>query len=370
MGDEVADMRVLIDIGHPAHVHFFKNLIKNLENHGQGVKITARDKEVVMALLKAYGFEHENRGGVYQGLLKKACGMFKIDYKLYKIARAFKPSILLGVHNPYIAQIGRLIGKPSIIFTDTENVRIASLLTYPFADVICTPSCFREKIGHKKHVKYNGYKELAYLHPNYFVPNSDFLDDINLSKDSKFIILRFISRGASHDVGLRGIKKGTEIEFIKRLEQYGEVFITSERKINKELERYKLIVPPEKIHSLLYYAQLYIGEGGTMATEAAVLGTPSIHIEATSSGRPTGELSGNFLELRDKYDLLYFFADQNLALEKAIEILENKNSKSEWHRKRERLLRDKIDVTAWMTDFIERYPESFYEYREKKGIGK
>jgi predicted glycosyltransferase len=361
-------MRILIDIGHPAHVHFFKNLIKNLENEHE-VKITARDKEVTLALLRAYGFEYEKRGEIRYGLLEKAYEMFKIDYMLYKIARNFDSDLLLGVHNPYIAHVSRLFGKPSIIFTDTENVKIASLLTYPFANVICTPSCFKEKIDRKKHVKYNGFKELAYLHPNYFIPNSDILDDINLSKNSKFIILRFISWGASHDAGLRGIKKGAEIEFIKSLEQYGEVFITSERKIDKELEKYKLIIPPEKIHSLLYYAQLYIGEGGTMATEAAILGTPAIHIEATASGRATGELCGNFLELRDKYDLLYFFANQNQALEKAIEILENKNSKSEWQRKRERLLKDKIDVTAWMTDFIERYPESFYEYREKSKGG-
>ena len=54
--------------------------------------------------------------------------------------------------------------------------------------------------------------------------------------------------------------------------------------------------------------------------------------------------------------------DEFIALEKAIEILENGNSKKEWQRKRERLLSEKIDVTAWMTDFIERYPDSFYEY--------
>ncbi|MDD1696935.1 MAG: DUF354 domain-containing protein, partial [Methanoregula sp.] len=37
---------MLIDIGHPAHVHFFKYLIRNMEKNGHVVKITARDKEV------------------------------------------------------------------------------------------------------------------------------------------------------------------------------------------------------------------------------------------------------------------------------------------------------------------------------------
>ena len=118
------------------------------------------------------------------------------------------------------------------------------------------------------------------------------------------------------------------------------------------------------MHSLLYYAQLYIGEGGTMATESAILGTPSIHIESTVDGRASGEISGNFHELRDKYDLFYYYATQDAALKKAIEILENPHSKKDWQEKQQNLLSDVIDVTEWLTDFIEGYPESFFNIKK------
>ena len=42
-------MKILIDIGHPAHVHLFKNLIGNLRKDGHEVIITARDKEIALA---------------------------------------------------------------------------------------------------------------------------------------------------------------------------------------------------------------------------------------------------------------------------------------------------------------------------------
>ncbi len=355
-------MRVAIDIGHPAHVHFFRNTIKNLESRGHEIEITARDKEVALSLLNLYGLKYTDTGKNYGGILKKAFGMLGIDYKLYRIAKKFKPELFIGVHNPYAAQIAKFTGAKSIIFTDTENVKIASALTYPFADTICTPACFREMLNPEKHVKYNGLKEIAYLHPKYFKPDASVLDSINLSRNDKFIILRLISWNANHDVGLRGIKR--EEEFIKELEGFGRVFISSERELNGKLEKYALKIPPEKFHSLLSFAHLYIGEGGTTAVEAALLGTPAIHIESNSKGQATGELSGNFLELRDTYDLLYFYPDTEEAIGKAKEILENKNSKAEWKHRRERLLKDKIDVTAWMTDFIEGYPESFYEYRK------
>ncbi len=359
-------MRVLFDIGHPAHVHFFRNAIKKLESSGHEVKITARNKEVALTLLNLYGLKYEDLGKNHTGLLKKAWGMLTIDYKLLKIAREFKPDILIGVHNPYVAQIAKLTGKKCIIFTDTENVKIASALSYPFADTICTPACFKETLDLKKHVKYNGFKEIAYLHPKYFRPDPSVLELLNLSKSDKFIILRLISWNANHDIGLKGIKK--EEEFIKELEKYGHVFMSSERMIDKKLEKYKLKIPPEKLHSLLSFAHLYIGEGGTTAVEAAILGTPAIHIEADSNGRATGEYTGNFLELRDKFNLMYFYPDQNSALEKAREILGDDKSKSEWRHRRELLLENKIDVTAWMMDFIEGYPESFYEYRRMNKV--
>ena len=96
--------------------------------------------------------------------------------------------------------------------------------------------------------------------------------------------MRFISWGASHDTDLHGIEKGAEKELIRKLSRYGKIFITSEKPLDGELEQYRLHVPPEKIHSLFSYAQLYIGEGGTMAVEAGILGTPAIHIESTSDG--------------------------------------------------------------------------------------
>lgn len=359
-------MNILVDIGHPAHVHLFKNIVWNLEKDGHEVKITATDKDVALYLLDAFGFKYEYLGKHRERLFNKLLGLIIREYKLLKIAKNFKPDLFMSHGSMYAAHVAKLLGKSHISLEDTEICGMQYWLYAPFTDLILTPLCFKKNIG-KKQIRYNGYNELAYLHPNYFQPDSSVLEDLNLVKNDKFIILRFISWGASHDIKLKGIDRQVELEFIKSLERYGRVFITSERKLDAKLEKYRITIPPEKMHSLLYYADLYIGEGGTMAAEAAILGTPSIHIESTSAGIATGELSGNFLELRDKYGLLYFYPGQNLALEKAISILEDNNSKKKWQEKREKLLKDKIDVTAWMTDFIERYPESFYEYKEQQG---
>ena len=352
-------MKILINIGHPAHVHLFKNMIKKLEKKGHTIKIVTRDKDVTLKLLDAYGFEYEVMSRYYTTMLGKMYDFIKTDLKLLKIAIKTKPDMLIGVGDPYVAQVGKLIRRPSIVFTDTEHAKLANKLTFPFATVICTPSCYKEYLG-KKQVRYNGYHELAYLYPKYFKPDTSVLDDLGLSKNDRYIILRFVSWRASHDVGQYGINPAMRREYVLKLEEYGKVFIVAEEKLKKEFEKYKLKILPEKFHSLLYYAQLYIGEGGSTATEAAILGTPSIHISSTA------KYCGNFEDLHKNYRLIYTFSDDRQALEKAIEILEDPDSKRKWRQRREKMLKEKIDVTAFITDFIENFPESFYELREKE----
>ena len=362
-------MRILVGVGHPKHVHICKNIIHNLGNDGHEVKILAWAKDLTIYLLNFYGFEYEIVGKNYKGLAKKAYGMLMSDLNALRVAKKFKPDILAW-GGPYLAHVSALISKPHIDFTDTEHATLANWLSFPFTDVIITPSCYKGKINPKKHVTYNGYEELTYLHPKYFKPDPSVLDDLGLSKNDKFIIMRLISWGAAHDIRSRGFSKDFLEKAIKSLEKYGHVFITSEQKLDRNLEKYKMQIPPEKLHSALYYASLYFGEGGTTAVEAALLGTPSVHVEAfkTKSGEVADatKIHGNFDELANKYGMLYTFADPNHALNKALEILQDENAKKEMRRKREKLLGEKIDVTAFMTDFIENYPESFHMYQRRK----
>lgn len=356
-------MKILIDIGHPAHVHFFKGTVTDLLSKGHKILIVTRNKEMTLDLLKKSGFDYINIGEHKPSMAGKAFALLQFDYRILRVAQQFKPDLLVALGSPYLAHVSKIIRKPYISFWDTEDANLIIRLTSPFTDTICTPSCFLRDFGIRQ-VRFEGYKELAYLHPEVFQPDSSVLHELNLSENDRFIIVRFISWAASHDVGLKGMKNPVDV--VKTLEKYGTVFISSEKPPDPDLEKYILHISPDKFHSLLAYASLYIGEGGTITTEAAVLGTPAIHIEANSKGEATGNGSGNFLEIRDKYELMYFFPNQDAALEKAVQILENTDSKREWQQKRDLLLADKINVSAWMTDFIADYPESYQKYLKTK----
>ena len=157
-------MKIMVDLGHPAHVHLFKNFIWEMGKRGHEVLITARDKEILLDLLNAYGFEYIVLSKQGKNLFGLAVELLKRDYKLFNLARSYKPDILIGL-SEIITHVGKILKMPSIVFTDTEHAKLSNAITVPFVYVICTPSCFKKDFGTKQ-IRYNGYHELAYLHPN------------------------------------------------------------------------------------------------------------------------------------------------------------------------------------------------------------
>lgn len=339
-------MKILIDVGHPAQVHLFKNCIWELKKKGHEILITGRDKDITLQLLDDYNFEYISLGKNYKNLAKKVIGVLKFDYNLLKISKKFKPDIFVS-KGPYTTHIAKIMRKPSITFHAAEHITyLVKYLTFPFTSTICTPSSFKLDLG-KKQIRYDGYHELAYLHPNQFKPNSEVLEELGLDKNEKFIILRFVSWDAIHDIGQHGLDLKANMNFVNQLEEYGKIFISSEAKLPSKFEKNKLDLPPNKFHDLLYYATLYIGEGASIASEAALLGTPSIYV----SSIPLGYLE----DLESRYKLVYSVSDSKIALEKALELLKDKNSKIKWAEKRKKLLNEKIDVTKFMVDLINSY---------------
>ena len=259
-------------MGHPAHVHFFRNAIKELHTRGHEVKVTARDKDVTLALLDAYELEYEVRGTLSKGTLSKGIGMVKTDMKMLKIAKKFKPDVMAGILNPYTAQISRMVGAKSITFTDTEHAKAAQRMTLPFTDLVVTPKAYLLDHG-EKHVRYDGTHEMAYLNEKYFTPDKSVLEKLGIDQKEKFALLRSVSWEASHDRTDDKIPARLFHDVYGYLEGKMRVIKSDELKCGKDLEFH-----PAEVLDILSYAQFYIGDGATMAAESAILGANSIYI--------------------------------------------------------------------------------------------
>ena len=353
-------VRIVVDISHPGHVHYFKNFVRAARQRGHEVLITASEKEMAYRLLDEYGLDFTPLGGYGSTLASKAINIPRLDLKMYSAVRKFRPDLFLGFGSIRNAHVSKMMRKPAIAFDDTEPSPIEHMLYVPFTDAILTPSSFRKDFG-RKHVRYDGYIELAYLHPDNFRPDPTVLQWVGLNKDDPYVIMRFVGWKAGHDVGRGGFELATKFRAVRELEKYGRVLISSELPLPPELEPYRLTAPPGQIHHLLHYARLLVGDSGTMTTEAALLGTPAVRCDSIVAA---GDL-GNFAELEHRYGLIYNFAAPQPALDRALSLVARPRLKEEWRAKRDAMLRDKIDVNAFMVRFVEEYPASFAACRER-----
>ena len=335
-------MNILIDIGHPAHVHLFKNFAKIMIDKGNSVLFTARDKEAILDLLESYKMDYRVLGRHRKKLLSKLLTLFSYNYKLLNICKDFRPDIFLSHGSIYAAHVSAILNKPHVSFEDTEHSIEQIILYRPFTDLILTSDVFERDLG-KKQKRYSGFHELAYLHPKYYSPNYKIKEELGLDKNEKFVLFRFVSWEATHDFGHTGLSLIDKRKLIKIVSKYAKIFVSSETYLPHDLEPYRLTLPSEKIHDIMNAASLYIGEGATMASECSVLGTPSIYVNNLNLG---------YINEQIKYGLVFQTESIAEISRIAIKLLENPNLEAYYNDKRDKMISEKIDVTEYLCNSL------------------
>ena len=333
-------MNILIDIGHPAHVHLFKNLIAHFKSVGHFVYVTARGKDSVVDLLKHYKIPHE----VLSVSAKKPLGMFfellVRDLKIIRLNKKYKFDIALGT-SVSIAHLTLVCGVPSYNFNedDDDYLPLYTYITYPFSSKIINPEILNYKRWVSKRVLYPSLHELAYLHPNNFKAEEDVVKRYNLTPQ-QYVIVRLSALTAHHDLNAAGISANMQKQIEKIASNYKVIYSREVSKTNR--------INPWDMHDILAHAKILISDSQTMTIEAAVLGVPSIRY-SSFVGR-----SSVIEDLENKYGLTFGFSpgNENGFLAKIEELLANKNLSTEWEVKREKLLNDKVDLNAWMIDYF------------------
>ncbi|MDG6221528.1 MAG: DUF354 domain-containing protein, partial [Candidatus Thermoplasmatota archaeon] len=335
------------DINHPGHVHFFKHFIWEMEKRGHKTFISAVDKDVTYRLLRHYGIRYHSLGRHRKYPLSKLLRLPGMELNLFTVLKDFQPDLLMGLAAIRTSHISFFMKKPCISFDDTEHANLQIWLYRPFSNTIFTPECFTKYLGPKQ-LRYPGYHELAYLHPKRFKPNKEVLEHLNVSNGEKYAIIRFVGWGATHDIVHEGFDEDSRVRMIREVAKYARPIITSEDKLPRELRKYRMRIPPHMVHDALAFASMYLGEGGTMASEAALLGTPAIY---------TNPLTMGYIKDEEKCGML---EHTGLNLGKTIAAIRRtmETNTNTWRTRHAALMEGKIDVTGMMVWFAENYPES------------
>ena len=322
-----------------------------MKSQGHNVFVSARNRSIIFELLDKNKIPYYNRGKGKNGIIGKILYMLAADFKLFSKAIKFRPDIFLSFASPYAAQTSWLLKIPHIVLDDTEHARFGHFFYKPFSKVFLNPTCFQNDFGGKQ-IRFNSYSELFYLHPNYIANYLDILALLGISENEKYALLRFVSWKASHDIGHSGLDLATKKQLVNILiEKDYKVFISTEAEnTDSFFDKYMIKISPDLIHHVMKLADLLVTEGATMASECAMLGTPAIYVNSLDAG--------TLREQEDKFQLIHGFRSSNGVIDKVLEIINNPDAKRTYQIRRDKMLSEKIDPTAFLVWFVENYPES------------
>ena len=353
---------VLFIISHPAHFHLFKNTIRSIETDGYKAIVVIRPKDVLEQLCQEAGMDYikVSERSRTTGKIGLALSLLKKTWEVGKIVRKQRPDLMIG-SDGVIAYVGKLLGIPSFDCDedDAEATPLFAKMFYPFFTGIITPSICSVGKWDAKKIGHYSYHELAYLHPNQFKADPGKLTEYGIPQDKPFYLIRFAQLTAHHDAGIHGIDTSTALRLVQLLESKGNIYITSERPLEPELEPFRIHIRPIDIHHVMAFADIFIGDSQTMAAEAGVLGTPFVRLNDFS-----GRLA-YLNEIEDVYQLGFSHkaADIDGFFESIQKWLNMPNRKEVCRVRRDHLLSEKIDLNQFLTWFIESYPESMSRLR-------
>jgi len=351
-------LKILFDVNHPAHAHFFRNPALLLQAAGHEILFTSRKKDVTLELLDAMKLPHRQLSSLgNKGMLSLGAELISRNSALYKVVKEFEPDIMGSIGGTFIAHVGKLTRVPSMVFYDTENAHLQNAITYPLADCVITPRCYASWLPKKRHIKYAGYHELSYLHPNYFQPDKALALASGLDPDRDNYFIRLVSWDANHDVGENGWSERLLERVIAKLAPLGKIHISSEATLPTKFCDHQYKGEPQHVHHLMAYCRAFIGESATMASECSVLGVPSIYAAETGRGY-TDEQESIFGLVRNIKRLEWPVLDAALDATLAI-------SAQEYTAQGQRLRTECIDVAHFVTEIMLGYEKVLSDYQSQ-----
>ena len=277
MNDRPRERRAILDVNHPSQAYILRAVHHALRDRGYEIRVVARDKDVTLHLLRAFGIDFESLSTARRGKLGAAIELVERELRFYRAVRAFRPHALIGT-SVHAARAARLFGGRSVIVNedDASVVPLFTKLAYPFAHRIVTPRCLAYEGWGARHFMYPGTQKLFYLHRDRFTPDPAAPASFGLTKP--FGLVRFSGFAAHHDAGQRGLDRAMVAELAKRLAGMVDLVVSSEGASAPPDGTRALNVPPESMHHVLASARFVLSDSQSMVVESAVLGVPAIRV--------------------------------------------------------------------------------------------
>lgn len=284
-------MLVWLDFLTPKQLFFLGELSKMLESRGHDVFCTTRNHRE-LDLLTTLKNIHALRVGKYGGGTlegKLAASAQRIE-RLSHIISKLKPALSIAFASPDAARVAFGLGIPHLTVNDSPHSIFVAKLTIPYASKLFSPAVIPKNVwlrlgaSNTQIIQYNALDPVAWLRN--FTPNPEVLHELGLDPLKPIVVFRAEEALASYLLGHSRVEEPTVLITIKKFIEKNKdpvqivavVRYDEQIPIVKAAFNDKVTVPTNAIDgpSLLFYTSVFIGAGGTMTAESALLGKPTL----------------------------------------------------------------------------------------------
>jgi uncharacterized protein len=289
-------MRIWIDLDNSPHVQFFPPLIRRLEQAGIEVEITARRFGQVEEMARAHGLRYvligEHRTPHF--FLTRAGATIVRAAKLLGYGRRVRPAIAVNHGSRAQVLAAWFLRIPVMTIYDYEFVdskvfsTLATKLLLP--ETIPAATLALRRVDLTKVIRYPGFKENVYL--SGWNDSPGIMDELELDPKKLIITVRPPATWAHYQSPFSEVLFRALVERLRGDRDAQVVVLPRTLKQGEDLKRhYGMKSAPFRVAekavdalSLMAHSDAVLSGGGTMAREAAILGTPSYSLFAGQPG--------------------------------------------------------------------------------------
>ena len=279
-------MKIWIDILTPKQLLFSEPIIEKLGKKNR-ILCTSRDYEEVSKLAKIRNFNlifiGKHGGGNKNSKLK--AGIERME-KLAKKIESFSPDLVISFCSPEAARISFGLGIKHIAFCDSPHAEAVMKLTLPLIQKLLTPYIIPKKEFSKFGISQKNI--IPYKSIDAAVTVKRKIDErVKLpfeKNDKKNILIRIEEEEAAYTQKsnkiipiIENIVSKFSEENIVILGRYPKQIQNIQKKVGKKAKVVKMSFDGKH---LLKNADIFIGSGGTMTAESALMGVPTISYNA------------------------------------------------------------------------------------------
>jgi len=281
-------MRAWIDILTPKQANLFSVLVRKLREHGHDAFVTTRHYREVEELLqlretKATIIGRHGGGDLSAKLVESSKRITELAEHVVKK----KPDLAISCCSPEAARVAYGLGIPHYALCDSPHAEAVCRLSIPLSRMLFTPRAVpkgawkRYGIASANIVRYNALDPAVWIRA--YAPGADPRQALGLDEEKPIVVLRTEEEYASYLLQSQRRTKSIVSQLASPLKEFGAQVVLLPRYENQvEVLTRELAgvatVPPRVVDSigLLSRSSAFVGAGGTMNAEAALMGLPTI----------------------------------------------------------------------------------------------